>query len=89
MTSAEASPLTTASADSLDLYFSADPLSLDDKQLSTLVLELRRRRNAFASDESAKAAAGKSKRPKATIQSAPEAAAMDKPVGELSLDDLA
>lgn len=83
------SPLTTASADSLDLYFSADPLTLDDKQFHTLVLELRRRRSVFASEEAAKAAAGKSKRPKATAQSAPEAAALDKPVGEFSLDDLA
>lgn len=82
------SPLTTASPDSLDLYFSDDPLTLSDSQLSTLVLELRRRRSAFAADEAAKAAAGKSKRPKATAQSAPEAAALDKPVGELSLDDL-
>lgn len=81
-------PLTTTSADALTALFEADPLKLSDTQLITLVSELCRRRSAFAADEAAKAAAGKSKRPKATPQPAPSAAALDVPVAEIGLEDL-
>lgn len=82
------SPLLTAAPDSLDALFSADPLTLSDAQLDTLVAELRRRRSLFASEEAAKAAAGKKSRAKPTIQPSATAAALDKPTVDFSLEDL-
>lgn len=84
----EPSPLALVSPDALTALFESDPLTLTDPQLTSLVLELRRRRNAFTADEAAKAAKGKSARVKAEAQSAASAATSDKPITETSLDDL-
>jgi len=81
-------PLASADPDSLTAIFTSDPLTLTDDQLHRAIIELRRRRNAFLSEEAAKAAAGKAKRPKAQASSAEKAALIDKPPAELSLDDL-
>lgn len=82
------SPLDAVSPDALTALFEADPTTLDDSALTSLIRELRRRRDVFAADEAAKSLAPKAKRtPTATVP-APLAAALDKPVGELDLDDL-
>lgn len=83
-----ASPLSIPSPDALTALFEADPLTLTDSDISSLIIELRRRRNAFLADEAAKSLAPKKTRAKAETQSAPSAAAMDKPISEISLDDL-
>lgn len=81
------SPLTPADPDSLTALFSVDPLTHTEAQRRELYVELRRRRSVFASDEAAKALAGKKTRaPKGTDPGDP--AKLDKPAGELSLDDL-
>lgn len=69
--------------------FAADPADLADPDFDALVKELRRRRDVFAADEAAKASEGKKARAKRdpTITAA-TAAALDKPVGEVNLDDL-
>lgn len=82
------SPLLTTDADSLSALFSADPLTLSDDDILRGIHELRRRRNAFASEEAAKSLKPKSTRAKPGKPSAPEAASLDKPAGEISLDDL-
>lgn len=82
------SPLLTTSPDALSALFSSDPTTLTDAQLDTLIHELRRRRNAFMSEEAAKATAPKSKRTKAELLTPSTAAELDKPTSELSLDDL-
>lgn len=82
------SPLASTNPDAIGQLFSTDPTTLSDPDLDTLILEVRRRRNEFNSTEAAKLAKGKSaKEPKPPIDAA-TAAAMDKPPGELSLDDL-
>lgn len=85
------SPLHSTSPTAIDELFLADPLSLGDAQFDALITEMRRRRSAFASEEAAKAAKaakGKSaKEPKAKVD-ASVAAVLDKPISELTLDDL-
>lgn len=81
------SPLLIADPDSLTALFSSDPLEHTDAQRAALITELRRRRSVFASEEAAKALAGKTKRAKQGTDPA-DAAKLDKPAGELSLDDL-
>lgn len=88
MTDAPASPLLAVDPDALSILFEADPLTLSDAQLTALVTELRRRRNEFTAQEAAKALKPKATRTKAQPQSPAAAAALDKPVTELSLDDL-
>lgn len=82
------SPLAGADTDTLTALFESDPLTLTDTQLETLIIELRRRRNAFLADEAAKQAAGKKARAKPEPQPASAAAVLDKPVGETTLDDI-
>ncbi len=83
------SPLLQADADSLTVLFESDPLTLTDAQTLTAITELRRRRNVFASEEAAKALAPKKTRTKAQpAANASQAAQLDKPIGEVSLDDL-
>lgn len=82
------SPLAAPSPDSLTALFEADPLTLSDAQLDTLIAELRRRRSAFLAEEAAKALKPKRERASAQAQSATAAPTLDKPTGELSLDDL-
>lgn len=79
------SPLTAISLDSI---FSANPRELDDTSRRALLVELRRRRSEFRAQLAAKEAAPKAKRAKAEAVSAPKAAALDKPLGELDLGDL-
>lgn len=82
------SPLDAVSPDALTALFEADPTTLDDGTLTSLIRELRRRRDVFAADEAAKSLAPKKTRAPVSAPSAPLAAALDKPVGELDLDDL-
>lgn len=82
------SPLLSTDPDSLTRLFEADPMSLSDADILTAITELRRRRNAFASEEASKSLKPKATRTKAESVSAPKAAALDKPVGEISLADL-
>lgn len=88
MTEPAPSPLSTTDPDSLTILFDSDPLELSEKQIMSGILELRRRRNAHLSEEAAKALAPKRTRAKADPQSAASAAKLDKPITEVSLDDL-
>ncbi len=49
----DSSPLLTASPEALTALFEADPLTLSDDAIMALILELRRRRNAFTAEEAA------------------------------------
>lgn len=85
MTTEPESPLTIPSPDSLTALFLADPLTLTDAQLTTLVREFRRRRSEFHSLEAANAAKGK----KAKVAKTPtDPAVLDKPATEIDLSDL-
>lgn len=82
------SPLLSTSPDALSALFAADPVKLEDPELRALITELRRRRSAFRAEEAAKSLKPAAKRAKAETQSAPAAAALDKPTSEISLDDI-
>lgn len=82
------SPLLATDADALTRLFEADPTTITDAELTTLIVELRRRRNAFLSEEAAKSLAPKKARTKSDPIPASVAAALDKPVSELDLEDL-
>lgn len=83
------SPLSTVpSTDPIAAIFDADPAILTPTDHQRLLTELRRRRSEFASAEAAKAATPKAKRPKSAPVTPAQAAALDKPPGEVSLDDL-
>lgn len=81
-------PLAHVDPDSVKYIFDANPNTLPDDDFRTLIIELRRRRSAFASDEAAKAAKGKKERLAKTPVTASAAATLDVPAGELTLDDL-
>jgi len=83
-----ASPLLSTSENALSLLFESDPLTLTDAQLDSMILGLRRRRNAFFAEEAAKSLKPKSTRAKAGTVDAATSALLDKPASELSLDDL-
>jgi hypothetical protein len=87
MTDLTQSPL--AAADIEDI-FQLDPATLPEAEFDRLVSEVRRRRSEFHSAEAAKQATPKAKRAKAEPESklAPAAAKIDKPAGELTMDDL-
>lgn len=57
--------MTSPELDPIAAVFDADPRTLSDDAINTLIADLRRRRLAFASEEAAKAAAPKAKRLKA------------------------
>ena len=81
--------MTSASpSDPIASVFTADPLELSNSDITTLILELRRRADAFAADEAAKQSAPKATRARAEPKTAAEAAASDKPITETTLDDL-
>lgn len=84
----DTSLLAAPSPDAISELFRADPRTLSDSALTSLVHELRRRRNAFAADEAATAAKGKKANPRSARPDAATAAALDKPIGETSLEDL-
>lgn len=79
------SPLTIPSPDSLSALFLADPFTLSDADLTSLVREFRRRRSEFHSQEAATAAKGKKTKP-AKSTAPPEV--LDKPLTEIDLSDL-
>lgn len=81
------SPLTSVDPDFLKHIFapSTDPLTLPDTTIDQMVHEVRRRRSAFLAAEAAQQSKGKRAKPTTT---AAAQAALDKPVGEVSLDDL-
>ena len=83
-----ASPLASADADALTAMFTADPRDLTDAQLDQMIGELRRRRDAFLSAEAATAAKGKRARAERPAPTTAEAATLDKPAAETTLDDL-
>lgn len=74
--------------DAIALLFEADPLPLSDADLMTLATELRRRRSIFASEEAVKALKPKKERVERLPTTASSAAEADKPVSEVSLEDL-
>lgn len=84
MTNLSHSPLSSLTIEEI---FSANPRTLTDSDHLALVVELRARRSEFQSQEAAKAAAGKKARVKPDTVSAPEAAKLDKPTSQLTLDD--
>ena len=74
--------------DAVAKLFDADPTTISDADLTTLIAELRRRRNIFAADEAAASLKAKKTKPDA-VPTTPELAALrDKPAGEISLGDL-
>ncbi len=82
------SPLTTASPEALTAMFEADPCTLTDTQFHSLILTIRARRSTFLAEEATKALKPKSTRTRAEPQPASVAAANDKPISEVNLDDL-
>ncbi len=81
-------PLTTTTLDSIAELFQGNPLDKSEADINRLVIELRRRRNEFLSQEAAAAAKPKSTRAKVGKTTSEDAAKLDKPLGEISLDDL-
>lgn len=80
--------LSTTNPDSISELFAADPMTISDDDLNRLIAEVRRRRNEFLSQEAAAAAKPKSTRTKAAAPTAETAAILDKPVSELTADEL-
>jgi hypothetical protein len=80
------SPLLTASPDALTSLFLGDPLAKSEAEIAAGVLELRRRRSVFASEEAAKALSARPKRPKPDGSASPSL--IDKPNSELDLGDI-
>lgn len=87
MTDAEG-PLAAVDPEAIVRAFEADPMTLSDAQLDALVTELRRRRSAFLAAEAIKQM---NRKPKAKAPPAPdaaEAALRDKPISEITADDI-
>lgn len=90
------SPLATVVPEALTALFEADPHTLPDAEFQALILEMRRRRSAFAAEEAAAATKPKKERtaPAREADGSPSpvqianAALRDKPASEISLDDL-
>lgn len=85
---ARTAPLSGVDPDAITRAFEVDPLTLSNADGEAVYLELRRRRNAFLSQEAAKAAQGRAKRTKAEPQTSTQAAKLDKPESEISINDL-
>jgi hypothetical protein len=69
--------------------FDADPLTLTNVEVEThLVIELRRRRNAFVAKEAADRLKPKRSTTASAPQSAADAAKLDKPASEISISEL-
>jgi len=82
------SPLADTDPDAITRAFEADPMTLTDTQLDALVVELRRRRNAFLAQEATKQL-NKKEKPKAEPPvPAVVQAKLDKPPSELNINDL-
>lgn len=86
-------PLETVDAASLVLLFDMDPATIERPQLDSLIGELRRRADASKAEAARKEAAPKAtaKRKKAgtnPVLSPADAALADKPIEEITLDDL-
>ena len=82
------SPLSAPSPDSLSDLFLSDPTTLSDGKLTSLILELRRRRSEFQSAEAAKALAPKRVTKVKGKVDAAVSADLDKPATEIDLEDL-
>lgn len=83
--------LSLVDPDSLTRLFEGDPSLLPDPDLDTLISELRRRADVNKANAAAEAAASKPARKKSSknvIIDAALSALSDKPVEELTLDDL-
>lgn len=83
-----AGPLAEVDPEAVTRAFEADPLTLTDAALDNLVLEIRRRRVAVQAQEAAKALNKRPSKPRTLAPTAAEAAALDKPVSELTSEDL-
>lgn len=81
-------PLSGVSEEAITMAFAADPIHLTDLQLDILVTELRRRRSAFLAQEATKALNKKSKAKPEPAPDAATAAIRDKPITELSSEEL-
>ncbi len=82
------SPLLSTDPDALTRLFESDPLELIDAGVLSAIRELRRRRDAFASEEAAKSLAPKKTRAKPAVDgTATSAVLRDIPVTEVNLDD--
>lgn len=81
-------PLADVDPDSIALAFASDPMELSDAQLDALVVELRRRRSAFLAQEAAKLLNKKPRAKAPPASPAPEAAAKDKPLEEITAEDI-
>lgn len=82
-------PLAEVDPDAITQAFAADPMTLTDAQLDVVVTELRRRRSAFLAQEAAKSLNRKTKakaEPPPTVD-AEKAAALDKPLSELTAEE--
>lgn len=87
------SPLTTVDPASLALLFDEDPHLLPNQSLDAMIGELRRRADAHLAEVAREQAAPKTKarRPRAgstPVTDLSTAIAADKPVSELTVDDL-
>ena len=65
MTTKETSPLTEAEPRSLDELFSADPLSLSDRELDQIITSLRANRDKFAAEDAEASQKGRKRKPTA------------------------
>ena len=81
-------PLSDVSEEAIVMAFAADPMTLSDAQLDLLVTELRRRRSVFMAQEAAKSLNKKSKAKPEPAVDAGTAAVRDKPMSELSSEEL-
>lgn len=82
------SPLSTVDPAALDTLFLSDPMTLSDADILRTVTELRRRRSVFASEEAAKSLAAKKPKSRAAPTTDANAATVDKPASEITMDDL-
>lgn len=85
--STEISPLAEASPRSLEDILNDDPLKLTEQDRKEVVTYLRRARESFLAQDSAKLSAAEKKDLKAKAEPAPKKVAMD-PTKQLTLDDL-
>jgi len=75
-------------ADTIATYFDADVNTLDDAAFKAIVVEVRRRRSVFASEEATKALEPKRQKPTVALKSTAGAVASNVPANEVDLEDL-
>jgi len=91
MSDAPQSPLADTDPDSITALFDRDPTLLEKVDLDRLISEMRRRADRYKAEAAADAAKpkqAKSRGSRGQLVDAAMAAVADKPIEELSLDDL-